>query len=235
MVIEKPAGMVVNRAESVKGETVQDLLEKKYEVRSTKSEVNDKGFAYQDGEFYNRSGIVHRIDKETSGLLLIAKTPSAFGNLQEQFKQRVVGKKYRALVHGQVTPDSGEIAVPIGRLPWNRTHFGVFPGGREARTSYQVAAYYQQGKQEKFSYLIVSPYTGRTHQIRVHLKYLGHPIVADELYAGRKTSRNDRMWCPRLFLHADYLKFRQPVSGKWIEVTSKLPNELKRVVEQLKK
>lgn len=232
MVIDKPAGVVVNRAESVKGMTVQDWVENnlKLKIENVKLE-NGKD---NEQEFYRRSGIVHRIDKETSGLLIIALNPPAFVHVQSQFKERTVQKKYRALVHGHVTPPQGQINVPVGRLPWNRMQFGVFPGGRESLTDYSVVQSYRaHGRGGSFSLLEVSPHTGRTHQIRVHLKYLGHPIVSDELYGGRKTARDDRTWCPRLFLHAAYIRFTQPTTGALIEVKSELPEELEKVIEKL--
>lgn len=230
LVINKPAGVVVNRAESVKTETIQDWAEKTLNLKLQISKVEEKP------DFDKRAGIVHRIDKETSGLLIIAKNAKSFVNLQKQFKDRVVHKKYTALVHGKVAPDSGEINAPVGRLPWNRERFGVFAGGREAKSEYKAENYYQKkekGKTEYFTLARVFPKTGRTHQIRVHLKYIGHPIVADEFYSGRKTARRDRMWCPRLFLHASCLQFLQPTSGKSLEVRSELPEDLQKVIERL--
>lgn len=254
LVVDKPAGMVVNKAETTRGEeTVQDWLEGRNSAiycapgRRLKSAT----------PFFERTGIVHRLDKETSGLLLIAKTPEAFLNLQSQFKNRQVKKKYLALVHGRVVPEEGEIRAPVGRLPWNRERFGVIPGGREAVTKYKVIA-----TRDKDGFWVVSrgwevwvrknfpqlppttlptthnsqlalleliPLTGRTHQIRVHLKYLGHPIVGDSFYAGRKRAREDRKFCPRLFLHANFLEFNHPVNGKRLSFESPLPDELSKV------
>lgn len=226
LVLEKPAGMVVNRAESVNGETVQDWAESRLGIRNLESGISD---------FYRRSGVVHRLDKETSGLLIIAKNPPSFINLQEQFSQRMVKKKYLALVHGEIKPEEGVIRAPVGRLPWNRERFGVLPGGREAETEYKVVRNLESGiSREKLTLLEVTPKTGRTHQIRVHLKYLGHPVVSDPTYAGRKMARGDRTWCPRMFLHASSLKFKHPVTHKWWEFESKLPKELAKVLEKLK-
>lgn len=225
LVIDKPSGVVVNKAESVKGETVQEWLVNKFSIFNFQFSNKE-----QDKDFINRAGIVHRIDKETSGLLLVAKNPEAFSKLQQQFKERVVKKKYLALVHGLLKPDQGEINIPIGRLPWNRERFGAIPFGKEAKTTYKVIGYYQN----QYSLVEASPFTGRTHQIRVHFKYLNHPLVGDEFYAGRKTAKSDRKWCPRLFLHAAYLKFIQPTSGKEVEVKSELPKELEEVLNNLK-
>jgi 23S rRNA pseudouridine1911/1915/1917 synthase len=224
LIINKPAGMVVNRAETTKGEeTVQDWLQNNFQFSI---------FNFQT----LRNGIVHRLDKETSGLLVVAKTKEAFENLQGQFKERKVKKKYLALVHGRVEPKSGVIEASITRSPFNRKKFGVFLGGREAKTRYKTISNFQLTasrdsfgmpiSNEKFTLLELFPETGRTHQIRVHLKFIGHPIVGDEKYAGRKTARADRQWCPRQFLHAAGLSFIHPVSGKRVEFSSKLPSDL---------
>jgi len=219
LVLDKPAGVVVNRAKSVRGKTVQDWLEKYLKIRG-------RGI----GE---RAGIVHRLDKETSGILLVAKTKEAFENLQAQFKKREVKKTYTALVHGKVEPEKGRVGVPVGRLPWNRERFGVLPGGRNAETEYKVSSYYKKDNQD-FSRLTVTPKTGRTHQIRIHLRYLGHPIVSDEFYGGRKTARLDRTWCPRLFLHAAEIAFTHPVGKKPANFKLNLPEDLEKALINLK-
>lgn len=219
LVIDKPSGMVVNRAESVKGETVQEWIEKKRKVQSAKCKAGE------ESDFYKRNGVVHRIDKETSGVLLIAKDPETFAKLQAQFKNREVEKTYTSLCHGLFKEKEGVVNAPVGRLPWNRERFGVFPGGRQAETSYKVLKEYEKNSEE---YTLVEwyPKTGRTHQIRVHAKSLGHPIVSDKFYAGRKTARRDRTWCPRLFLHASKISFTHPKTGKRITIEAKLPPEL---------
>lgn len=228
LVLEKPVGMVVNRAESTKEETIQDWLIAygKWLI------VEDQ--TIKESDFFRRAGIVHRLDKETSGILLVAKTPEAFANLQAQFKKREVEKHYLALVHGKIEQERGEIEAPVGRLTWNRERFGVFPGGRPAKTYYEKVREYKKNGEE-FSLLEIKPETGRTHQIRVHLKYLGHPVVADSFYAGRKTSREDRKWCPRLFLHASSLSFTHPKTGKKISFSLPLPKELEKALSTFKK
>jgi len=220
LVLDKPAGVVVNRAKSVRGKTVQDWLEKYLKIR---------GWGIG-----GRAGIVHRLDKETSGILVVAKTEEAFKNLQAQFKARKVKKGYTALVHGRVEPEQGLVSAPVGRLPWRRERFGVLPGGRKAETEYKVSSYYQKESQD-FSLLAVTPKTGRTHQIRIHLKYLRHPIVADEFYTGRKTARADRTWCPRLFLHAGTISFNHPKTQRRITLDSSLPQDLKKALRLLAK
>lgn len=230
LVINKPTGMTVNRAESTQGQTtVQDWVEKEIFSSLDLKKIN------LEEEFIKRSGTVHRLDKETSGLLLIAKTPLAFEKLQDLFKQRQIKKKYLALVHGLISPEQGVIEASIARNPFNREKFGIFLGGRESKTVYQLipGGQYFLNK-EKFSFLELSPETGRTHQIRVHLKHLNHPIVADDKYAGRKTSRKDRQWCPRLFLHAAFLSFNHPFKKELIELTAKLPSDLETAMMRLK-
>ena len=231
LVIDKPAGIIVNRAESVKEPTIQDWAEKKIEAQSLK-------FTVEKNDFINRTGIVHRLDKETSGCLIIAKDPDTFSQLQQAFKDRLVKKTYIALVHGNLVPETGEIKAPVGRLPWNRERFGIVPGGKEAATKYKRIKNYElriKNKKEILSLVELYPESGRTHQIRVHLKYINHPIVGDYLYAGRKTQRADRMWCPRVFLHAAKIAFNHPQTKQELTVESPLPLELTQVLEAVEK
>ena len=218
LVINKPSGLVVNNSQSTRDViTLQDWL-----------------IEHKIGERVERNGIVHRIDKETSGILLVAKTKEAMKFLQNEFKERMVLKTYVTLVHGKMISKEGNIDAPISRNPFNKTKFGAFVGGKESQTSYKVKATYKRGNQE-FSYLEVFPKTGRTHQIRVHMKHLGHGVVSDEFYAGRKTARNDRLWCPRLFLQAVSIKIRHPRSGKYLLFETSLASDLKKVLEIIKK
>lgn len=245
-VVYKPAGVTVNRADTTKGEeTLQDFTEKTLNIVSPEvlpEKISPDGTYNPDFEFFTRGGIVHRLDKETSGIILVAKTPLAFGKLKEQFMGRSVKKTYVALAHGEVLPHEGLIDAPVGRLPYNRTHFGVLAGGREAQTYYWVRGVYvksdigKSGKQtsnEKFSFVELAPQTGRTHQIRVHLKHIGHPLFADELYAGRKTARDDRVSLPRLFLHAAGITFMHPITGKEMKFEAPLPQELQSFLQTL--
>ncbi|MEK7112422.1 MAG: RluA family pseudouridine synthase [Patescibacteria group bacterium] len=220
LVLDKPSGWIVNEAETTTDQpVVQNWLKENFQFSI---------FNFQE----LRNGIVHRLDKETSGILIVAKTKEAFVSLQEQFKSRKVEKAYTALVHGKVEPKGGEVEVPVGRLPWRKDRFGVLPGGRASKTSYGAVGYYQK-ENETFSLVEARPKTGRTHQIRIHFKYLGHPVVSDEFYAGRKTARKDRTWCPRLFLHASQIKFIHPVSHKSMEFHSELPGNLKEILYKL--
>lgn len=221
LVVDKPAGLIVNKADTSVGKpTLQEWVEKKLGRSPHENSVSD---------FLSRAGIVHRLDKETSGLIIIAKDEESFANLQAQFKNREVEKIYEALVHGRVVPDTGEINVPVGRLPWDRKKFGVVADGKEARTLYKVLRRYvaKYGKkEEEFTLVKVYPKTGRTHQIRVHFKYLGYPVVSDLLYGGRKSARDDRKILGRHFLHAKRIKFSHPKSGEKLELESSLPSEL---------
>lgn len=235
VIINKPAGIVVNRAESVKSPSIQDWADAK--IIRPPADLPPKrdpasGRKNNVEEFINRSGVVHRIDKETSGIMLIAKNPAAFVTLQDQFKRRIVQKTYIALVHGKVVTSKGSINAPIGRLPWNRKHFGILPGGKEAQTDFTVTDVYQH-KTEYFTLLKLTPLTGRTHQIRVHLKYLGNSVVSDPLYAGRKLYRADKRWCPRLFLHAAAISFTHPQTNQLLSFTSLLPPDLDTALKTL--
>jgi len=230
LVISKPAGITVNKADTTRYEpTVQEWAESKLNIKNQISKIEETS------DFFSRGGIVHRLDKETSGVLLIAKTRVAFENLQKQFKDRVVKKRYIALAHGLISPEVGEIRVPVGRLPWNRRQFGVIADGREAITKYKVLSskYKASGKDEMLSLVELYPETGRTHQIRVHLKYIFHPIFSDFLYAGRKTARIDRKLLPRVFLHASKISFAHPTTGNMIEFESVLPEELEETLKKL--
>lgn len=221
LVIEKPAGITVNRSDTTSNETtLQDLIEKENKINKSDP----------DQEFLDRGGIVHRLDKETSGGLIIAKNSKAFRELQRQFKERIVEKSYLALSHGEIKPESGEINVPVGRLPWNRKRFGVLAGGREALTNYEVQNYFKF-ERETLTLVRLFPKTGRTHQIRVHLKHINHPIFSDPLYGGRKVSNSDRKILPRVFLHAEAISFLDPKTGEKVMYKSELSDDLKRFLK----
>jgi len=221
-VVDKPSGWITNDADTT---TTQPVLQTW--IR--------ENFDYPlKGNREFRDGIVHRLDKETSGIVIVAKTQEAFTKLQSGFKERKISKSYIALLHGKVEPTEGVITVTVGRLPWHRSRFGVLPGGRESTTEYKVLEFYP-GNNAGHSLVEFYPKTGRTHQIRIHARHIGHAIVADEFYAGRKTARNDRKWCPRLFLHATSIKFIHPETNKEVEFKSDLPEDLKDVLLKLKK
>jgi len=210
LALNKPAGWVVNDSETAHGNPVlQDWISKnlKFDISNSKN---------------LRSGIVHRLDKPTSGVILVAKNEEVFNLLQKEFFDREVQKTYVALVHGHVKNGEGVINAPVGRLPWKRTKFGVIDSGREAVTNYKVLKYFND-----YTLLELYPKTGRTHQLRVHLKHIGYPIVSDHLYVGRKTLRNDLKTFPRLFLHAKIIEFIHPVTKKKIKIEAPIPEDLK--------
>ena len=214
LVLEKPSGWITDSANTTKNQPViQEWI-----AENLQFSINN---------FQFRNGIVHRLDKETSGILLVAKTKESFEDLQRQFKERLVSKTYIALVHGHVEVD-GVVNASVGRLPWRKDRFGVLSGGRDAVTRYKVIKYYND-----YTLLELKPETGRTHQIRIHLKYLGFPIVADEFYAGRKTARKDRQWCNRLFLHAGEITFIHPVNKKKVSFNAEMPNDLRQALAKL--
>lgn len=233
LVLNKPPGWVVNRANSVKAYTLQDWVEAYLAGQSTW----EQGRA-EDELFRERSGMIHRLDKDTSGVILFAKTPAVMTAMMAQFKARQVQKTYLALVHEHLAQPEGIIAVGIQRHPQDRERFSVSSEGRDSVTHYRVQREYQSidlsalkarlaaqqlvppglGRMIKiyqgFSLVELQPKTGRTHQLRVHLKFLHHPIVGDERYVGRKRYRVDQLWMPRQWLHAWKIEFRHPVTGE---------------------
>jgi 23S rRNA pseudouridine1911/1915/1917 synthase len=223
IVINKPAGLIVNRADTTKDLiTIQHFAEEKIGIDISKvTELSS--------EFERRGGVVHRLDKETSGCMILAKNEMSFIDLQKQFKTGEVSKTYTFLAHGKVAPKEGTINVPIGRLPWNRMRFGVLPQGREAQTEYKILEYktLTSGKEENILTLGEAyPKTGRTHQIRVHMLYLGFPLFADSLYAGRKTIKSDRKILNRHFLHASKISFNHPRTKSRVFFEAPLSPEL---------
>ena len=215
VVVNKPAGMVVHPAAGVESGTLANGLAFHFAKLSTAG-----GAA--------RPGIVHRLDKGTSGLLVVAKTDEAHEHLADQFRAREVFKSYVALVHGQVELEYGHVDQPIARDPHNRTRMAVLRSGRPALSIYRVRQYFT-----RFTLLDVELKTGRTHQIRVHLAWLKHPVVGDEMYgSGRDKTVSDPSVRSRIaqlnrqFLHAEKLRFRHPRSNKELGFSADLPAEL---------
>ena len=170
-----------------------------------------------------RPGIVHRLDKDTSGLMVVAKTEPAHHSLSAQIKARKVTKGYLALITGSLPDRQGRIDAPIGRDPRHRKRMAVVSGGRQACTTYRVL-------EQMAGYSLLELYleTGRTHQIRVHLAYLGHPLMGDRLYG------KGSPMLARQFLHAHHLGFAHPMSGEPLDLRSSLPEDLAEVVQALK-
>ena len=228
LIIDKPSGLLthpVNRQDTSES-VVNWLLKEHPEI----AQVTDK-YGLSVGEWVDlRPGIVHRLDKETSGLLLIAKTQPAFDYLKKLFQERKVKKTYIALVYGQFKNKSGTIETPLGKLgkrQSTRIHGKHKLKEKEALTTYKVLAAYRD-----YSLVERSPLTGRTHQIRIHLKSIGHPVVCDPIYAGKN------MLCPgqldRLFLHAQKLSFTTP-TGQAMSIETDLPPELENFLKTLPK
>ena len=209
LVIDKPAGLAVHPAPGHPGHTLVNAILSYFPHLA---DISDS----------LRPGIVHRLDKDTSGVMLVAKNGVAQANLIDQFQARSIVKAYLALVKGRLTPESGIIEAAIGRDPRNRKRMAVVTEGREARTEYQVIKYIGN-----YTLLEVMPETGRTHQIRVHLSAIGYPVVGDPVY-GVKSD-----YLSRQFLHACRLGFKLPSSGEYVEFTSKLPSDLEQALKDI--
>jgi 23S rRNA pseudouridine1911/1915/1917 synthase len=212
IVVDKPAGLTVHPAPGHPGGTlVNALLAACPDLRGITGTL--------------RPGIVHRLDKDTSGLIVVAKNDRAMRALQQQLKDREVHKTYLALVEGIPSPREGTIEAPIGRHPKNRKKQAVVAGGRESVSRYRLREELAGGR---YALLEVEPVTGRTHQIRVHMAATGHPIVGDALY-GRRSDVIGRQ-----FLHAWKLAFGMPVGRRRVEFESPLPPDLRAALEGLR-
>lgn len=223
LVIDKPAGLVVHPAPGHEdGTLVNAVLHHCPALEGVGGE--------------RRPGIVHRLDKETSGLIVVAKNDRAHRDLQAQFKARTVLKEYLALVEGRVEPPQARISAPLGRHPTDRLRQAILPPdkGRTAVTDYRVIGYYNTPIRDSnptanFSLVSITLHTGRTHQIRVHFAWRKHPIVGDTLYGYRK----QRLPLDRHFLHAHRLRFRLPSTGEEKEFVAPLPPELQQLLDRL--
>jgi 23S rRNA pseudouridine1911/1915/1917 synthase len=178
-----------------------------------------------EAEAANRPGLVHRLDRDTSGLMVVARTPAALGHLRRQFKARTVKKTYLALVFGRPDAPKGIIDVPLGRDPRQRQKFAPRPDGKPARTHYRLCEAFGQ-----YSLLEIDLETGRTHQIRVHLAWLGCPVVGDTIYGRKKNS----LGLNRQFLHAWRLRFEHPCTGKLLQLEAPLPESLQSALNRLR-
>ncbi|WP_374688260.1 RluA family pseudouridine synthase [Promineifilum sp.] len=215
IVVNKPAGMVVHPSLGHAGGTLVNAL------LAHCPDLEGVG-----GE--RRPGIVHRLDKDTSGLIVAAKHDHALWYLQNQFKQRTVQKVYLALVNGALQPPEAVVDAPIGRDPRHRQRMAVVPetrgDARPAQTAYRALAYYGD-----YTLVECRPRTGRKHQLRIHLAFVGYPVVGDTLYGRRKEPLGLR----RHFLHAAELSFRRPSDNELLHITSELPEELQSVLAAL--
>jgi len=241
LVLDKPSGLVVNRAASVREKfTLMDWLATEWGERLGSKVGSGRKEDEKMSEFEMRCGVVHRLDKDTSGIMVTAKNERAFISLQGQFKDRSVVKEYVALSHiyswdFSKDKDLSRFAVdaPIGRNPKNRMKWAVVKGGRSAVTEFEVLSTYSLPSGGTGLFLRCIPRSGRTHQIRVHLTALNLPVVCDKIYLSRRMYALDSAWCPRLFLHAKTLSFKHPVNGEMLQFECGLPKELQRVLVHL--
>src|SRR4030095_5618497 len=218
-VIEKPAGMVVHPGSGTKtGTVVHGLL------------FHFKNLSTAGGRA--RPGVVHRLDKKTSGLLIVAKNNTAHARLSKAFQEREIQKTYVALVHGKPRQDTGTVELLVGRHPTMRTRMAARKvHGRSAYTEYRVLEHFRG-----FSLLQLRIKTGRTHQIRVHLSAIGHPVVGDDVYGNKSYQQFSKRFgeLNRYFLHAEALRFTHPVTGVPLEFHSELPRELQKLLTGIK-
>lgn len=218
LVVNKPAGMVIHPAPGHSHGTLANAV-----LAHCPELAADGG---------QRPGIVHRLDRDTSGLIVVAKGEKARRALQRQFKDRQVYKAYWTLLHGHLQPAWGRIEAPIGRDPNHRQRMAVLPGGREAVTEYHVLeSFAHQAGPVAGEYCLVEaqPHTGRTHQIRVHFASIGHPVVGDAVYGRR---RGDLL--ARQFLHARRLGFQHPATGQRLELEAPLAEDLEAALARLR-
>ncbi len=226
-VINKPAGMVVHPGAGVSNGTLANAVAFHFYNNAGKLRITNYELRN------NRVGIVHRLDKDTSGLIVVAKTEEIHEKLSGQFREREVYKSYIALVHGEIEENKGEIEAPIAREKHNRTKMAVRAHGRYALSLWKVKKRF-----DKFTLLAVEIKTGRTHQIRVHLASINHGVVGDETYnAGRDKTVKDAdarkaiQNLNRFFLHAEKLSFTHPATKEWMSFIAPLPDELNHFLE----
>jgi 23S rRNA pseudouridine1911/1915/1917 synthase len=222
IVIVKPAGMLVHPTRGVKTGTLANALA--YHLNRSRVESEDA----QCGPIV-RPGIVHRLDRATSGLIVVAKTQRALSVLSRHFCRRLVFKSYLALVSGEVEGDAITIAAPIGRDPERRPRWCVMEGGRNAETRLRV-----KERLGEATLVELEPVTGRTNQLRIHCAHIGHPIVGDDLF-GKGANQTVQTRFERLCLHAWRLGFHHPAGGEWLEFTSPLPLDLATLAARMVK
>ena len=212
VVIDKPAHLVVHPGSGVKGATLVNGLLAQFPEMASVGEPD-------------RPGIVHRLDKGTSGLLMVARTELAYQSLVRQLAQRTVLRRYESVVHGLLDADSGLIDAPLGRSPRDATRRAVVADGRPARTRYEVVERFSAAECTRVSCRLE---TGRTHQIRAHLSAIDHPVLGDDRYGGQSIHG-----LARPFLHAAELGFEHPESGEQLQFRSALPEDLSAVLSRL--
>jgi 23S rRNA pseudouridine1911/1915/1917 synthase len=222
IVVDKPAGLVVHPgAGNRSGTLVHGLLARFPDLQELAT-----------GDDEDRPGIVHRLDKGTSGLLVVARNPRSKAHLVRQLSDREMVRRYVALVHGTMEADAGLIDAPLGRSDLDPTRMRVQAGARQARTRYEVRERYTEP--ESATLLDCRLETGRTHQIRVHLASIGHPVVGDDRYGSRRSGRRLTLPAGRPFLHAAALSLKHPVTGEVLSFETPLPEDLTTVLDGMK-
>ncbi len=218
IVFNKPSGLIVNRSQTVKDSTLQDYLDENIEMDSDDD---------TESEYNKRNGIVHRLDKATSGIILVAKNEVYFTYLQSLFKERKIKKEYLAVVLGKVEEERFEIDAPIGRNPKSRFKYAIVRGEKESQTFFEREKVVTEGDLN-FTSLRCYPKTGRTHQIRVHLAAYGFPILGDNTYSSHKDSEMyEKIGINRLMLHSKSVTFNS-MDGEDFSFECETPEEFSR-------
>jgi 23S rRNA pseudouridine1911/1915/1917 synthase len=218
IVFNKPSGLIVNRSQTVKDSTLQDYLEENIEMESDDD---------QESEFNKRNGIVHRLDKDTSGIILVAKNDRYFAYLQSLFKERQIKKEYLAVVLGKVDEERFEIDAPIGRDPKSRFRYAIVRGEKDSQTFFEREKI-TESDEKFFTSLKCFPKTGRTHQIRVHLAAYGFPILGDSTYSSARDSEfYAKIGINRLMLHSKSVTFND-MDGEVYSFECETPDEFSK-------
>jgi 23S rRNA pseudouridine1911/1915/1917 synthase len=210
IVINKPAGIVVHQGMNVREETLQEYVLK----HCTLSPLGQEG----------RSGVVHRLDRDTTGAIVFAKSNRAFQHLTRDFSRHAIEKRYTCIVQGSPTLNTGKIEIPIARQTNDKIKMIACPSGKSAKTVWTIHRRF-----EHFTWMDVRIYTGRTHQIRVHMHYIGHPVGGDLVYG----YGGDFIF-PRIMLHAESIAFFHPRTGAYLSLTAPLPQDFSDVLEELR-
>jgi 23S rRNA pseudouridine1911/1915/1917 synthase len=232
LIVDKPAGMVVHEGAGENANLLTDWI-------SRERPAIAEAFKDEPTEEYYRPGIVHRLDKDTSGIIVIAKTPAVKTAMQSLFKEHTVEKIYTTLVYGEPNPAEGRIETTIARNPQRKREMAVSftEKGKGAKTDYRTLKNYRvkyKGDWHAVSLVSVTLHSGRMHQIRVHMKYKGWPVIGDQTYKTKPSARiSAELGLSRQFLHASSIIFTHPVTGEIIAVKSPLPSDLQIVMDKI--
>ncbi|HKA17884.1 MAG TPA: RluA family pseudouridine synthase [Blastocatellia bacterium] len=234
IVVVKPAGLLVHPTMNVKRGTLVNALtyhfnkaridEGRWTVKdlaAIQREPVDQRSSIVDSQSVIRPGLVHRLDRDTSGLMVVAKTDRAMTVLSRHCRRRLVEKRYLGLVSGRIDAESGSIEAPIGRDPEQEPHWRVIDTGKPAHSKFKVVDRFPRA-----TLIELEPVTGRTNQLRIHCAYIGHPIIGDQMHGGNQETER------RLCLHASRLSFHHPANGNWMELTSPTPDQMQSIVSR---